>query len=447
VQGANTTRATRLDLLLYLVCAVFAATTALWSEFYGYRVWGNFATVAYLVAAVHAAWLLVGARRDHTHAGVAAAPAMTALRSRWTPIAVIGAVGMAVPLGVLVIRRLTGVDWLITPVSWAAQPEVWVIERSAELLLRTGSPYLDIAALGRPPEVNDYTPYGPAMTVFGLPRAIFGGTPVGDALTDARLIFAITAVATVVLSLRLIGWPQLPVRAAQLAVVSPLTALTWAVAGPDLAITGVLILAGALLMPTRPGADTASATSRNQAPYWSATVAAVAVSMKLTALPAVVVLAFLVWATLGGRTLRRYVAVFTAGCLALNLPALIIAPAAFTENVISFPIGLGAISSPAGSALPGHLIASAGPIGHIISLVLLGIAAMIILSWLVFRPPTVGSDAMFRIAIGLGAATMLMPASRWGYLVYPLALAGAMLCFSAAERMHRPAVDKHPALR
>ncbi|MFD1050535.1 hypothetical protein ACFQ1S_35925, partial [Kibdelosporangium lantanae] len=114
--------ALRLDIAIYLACAVFAVLTAFKSEFYGYRIWGNFASAAYLFAFAHSVWLIV--RR----------PMTGWFRSRWVPIAAVGVVGMIVPLGVLVFRRLTGVDWLITPWSWSAQPEVWVIERSARLL-------------------------------------------------------------------------------------------------------------------------------------------------------------------------------------------------------------------------------------------------------------------------------------------------------------------------
>src|SRR5207248_8360137 len=128
-----------------------------------------FAAIGYGLALAGTCWLLTRPRRG----------------SRWPGLAAIGLFAMAVPLVVLVIRRLTGVDWLITPYSWSAQPEVWVIERSASLLLRHGTPYIDVTALGRPPVVNDYTPYGPVMALFGLPRALFGGTPLANALTDA----------------------------------------------------------------------------------------------------------------------------------------------------------------------------------------------------------------------------------------------------------------------
>ncbi|MQA07656.1 MAG: DUF2029 domain-containing protein [Pseudonocardiaceae bacterium] len=410
----------------YLGCAVFAALTAVLSEFYGFRVWGNFATVAYGIAALHAGWLLIDTRMP-TSGWVAR------LRSRWTPLAVIAAAGMIAPLITLVIKRLTGVDWLITPMSWAAQPEVWVIERSASLLLETGSPYTDIAALDRAPVVNDYTPYGPSMTVFGLPRALLGDS----AITDVRLVFALTAVLTVLGALWLLGWPKrlafstIPVRAAQLAVACPLTALTWAVAGPDLAILGLIVLATALAARDRPG--------------WAAAVLAVVLSAKLTALPAVVVIAVLVCARLGVRALGTFCAVHLAGCALLNVPVYLAAPRAFAEHVVLFPAGLGMINSPAASPLPGYLIANTGHTGRMIALGMLGVAAVAITGWLLARPPRLGSDALLRIAVGLAAAILLTPATRWGYLVYPVALLGAALCFSVAERNNLANAHVHTA--
>ena len=424
MSGPTVLQDRRLDLLVYLGCAVFAGSTAVWSEFYGYRVWGNFAVAAYLLAAAHAVWLLLRPDRDTMTCSGA--------RARWTPIALIGTLGMTLPLSVLVFRRLTGVDWLITPSSWAAQPEVWVIERSATTLLRTGTPYLDVTALGRPPVVNDYTPYGPAMSLFGLPRAIFGGAPAGDAFTDARLVFALVTIATVALALRLLGRPRIPVRAAQLAVVNPFTALTCAVAGPDLPIIGLVTLAAALLVRAKAG---------DGGLCWAAGLLAATVSMKLTALPAVVVLGVLVAATLGSRAVLRFAITFLAVFAGLNVPVFFVSPGAFVEHVIDFPMGLGEIDSPAGSALPGHLIASTGPAGQLVSLGMLGFATLALTVWLVIRPPRLGSDALFRIAIGLGVAILLMPASRWGYLVYPFTLLGATLCFSVAERTTRSATD------
>jgi len=46
-------------------------------------------------------------------------------------------------------------------------------------------------------------------------------------------------------------------------------------------------------------------------------------------------------------------------------------------------------------------------------------------------PPRDAAGATLRIATGLGAAIILAPATRWGYLVYPLALLGAMIGFAS----------------
>ncbi|AGM05426.1 glycosyltransferase family 87 protein [Amycolatopsis keratiniphila] len=400
-----------IDLVFYTGCLIFAVVNTAVAEFYGYRVWANFAVAGYGLAVVHTGWLTIAARRGKALPG--------ALGSRWIGIGAIGLFAMILPLGMLVIRRLTGVDWLVTPNSWAAQPEVWVIERSAKLLLENGTPYVDVTALGRAVEVNDYTPYGPVMTVFGLPRALLGGGPVANALTDARWMFALAAVACVLLTLRLLKWPKIPVSAAQLALACPLTALTWAVAGPDLAIVGLLVLSFAL-----------AATGRA---VLSGLVLALVVSAKLIVAPAIVVLGVLLITRRGPRALGGFAAALVVTTLVLHVPVYLVGPKAFVEHVFRFPMGIGVIKSPAASPLPGHLIASLGPVGTAVSFALLGIAAVAILVWLLRRPPTTGSDALLRMAVGLVALIMLTPATRYGYLVYPLVLLGARLVFLAAE--------------
>ncbi|MBK1788223.1 glycosyltransferase 87 family protein [Prauserella cavernicola] len=407
-------RPLRLDLALYAIAAGYALALALTDKHYGFRIWANFAVAAYTLALAHTCWLRLTPRREGGW-----------WRSRWLGIGAVGVVGMLAPLVFLLVRRLTGVDWLETPWSWSAQPEVWVIERSASLFLDTGTPYVDVGALGRPPEVNDYTPYGPVMTVFGLPRALAGGTPVTDVLTDARLYFALTAVLCAWGAWRLLGKPRIPVRAAQLVAVFPLTALTFATAGPDLAIVSLLVLGAAL-----------AATDR---PALSAVVLALVTSAKLIVAPAAVVLGILVLARLGRRALLRFVLVLLAVCAAVNVPVYLVHPEAFLEHVIRFPAGLGAVTSPAASPLPGHLIASAGPIGKAFTFGLLGAAALAIMWWIIRRPPVTGGDALLRIAVGLGTFTMLTPATRFGYLVYPVVLLGAMLCFPSRESASRVA--------
>jgi hypothetical protein len=216
------------------------------------------------------------------------------------------------------------------------------------------------------------------------------------------------------------GWPKAPVSAAQLAVVSPLTLLTLAVAGDDIPVIALIALAGALLFRANPA--------------WAGLAIAVVINMKLTALPALAVLALALLATRGWRALLIFFGTVVLTSAVLVLPVLLVDPASFVEHVILYPAGLGKAGSPAASPLPGHLIAQLGPVGHAASLALLAAAACAITVWLVVRPPRDPAGVMLRTAVGLGTAIVLAPATRFGYLVYPLAMAGAMLAFSASAR-------------
>lgn len=408
----QTPRVRRLDLLFYVVSLGFAAGNAIFSEFYGYRVWGNFATVGYLVAAV----LTVVGPLSRTDLS----PVSRLVRSRWTPVATAGLLAGVVPLVALVVKRSPSFVWGDWPWAFPSQPEVWVVERSARLLLDDGTPYPDLGLLDRPPHPDDYTPYGPSMTVFGLPRALFGDSPV----TDARVAFAVVTVLVIVLALAVLGWPRVPVLAAQLAAVSPLMLLTIVVAGDDIPVIALIVLAAALAW--RAG------------PAWSGLAVAVVVTMKLTALPALAVLAIAIFAWRGWRAMLIFLGTVVSASAALVLPVLLTDPASFVEHVVLYPAGLGEAGSPAASPLPGHLVAQLGPVGHAASLALLAAAAVAVTAWLVMRPPRDPADVMLRTATGLGAAIILAPATRWGYLVYPLAMLGAMVGFSAGGRSTEP---------
>ncbi|WP_424186048.1 glycosyltransferase family 87 protein [Actinokineospora sp. G85] len=388
----------RRDLACYAVFAAFALGTALGSEFYGYRVWGNAATAGYAAAAL-----------------AALAIAVTGRGSRWVPVALACAPSVLVPIGVLAVVRAPDFTWGPWPWSFPAQPEVWVIERSARALLAEGTPYLDLDTLGRAPHPDDYTPYGPSMTLFGFPRAVFGDHP----LTDSRVAFLVVSVAALALAWRVLGKPRVPVGAAVLVAASPLTTLTLSVAGDDVAVLALVVLAAAL--------------AYRVAPAWAGLLCAVLVTMKLTAIPAAVVLAVGVAARLGKRGLTAFLGSLVLGACAISVPVLLVDPRSFVEHVINFPIGLGHAGSPASSPLPGHLIASLGPIGHTAALVVLLTAAGAVTAWLLVRPPRTAADALVRAATGLGAAILLAPATRWGYLVYPVVLLGAALAFAAAE--------------
>ncbi|HEY4455696.1 MAG TPA: glycosyltransferase 87 family protein [Pseudonocardiaceae bacterium] len=399
---ASPRRTAALDVGFYLISAVFAGATAIFSQFYGYRIWGALAVVAYLVGLVQGLVMLSGRR----------------LGSRFMPVWLTAAIGMVLPLAVLLIRRLQGVPW-------SEQPEVWVIENSATRLLHSGSPYLDLATLGRPPIVDDYTPYGVAMSVFGIPHALFGLS----ALTDARVAFGVVAALIAVVALRVLGSTKIPVRAAQLILACPLTTLAFAVAGDDLVIVALMLLALALLHRRRP--------------VFCGGVIAVAVSIKLTASPALIVLAVAVFGMFGLRSLLRFCAAVLGVGFVVTVPVMLVDPRNFIEQVIKFPLGIGIAHSPAESPLPGVLIGRLGPAGHDVAIALMLLAALAIGIWLVIRPPKLASDAAFRSAIGLGLAIMLSPATRYGYLVYPLALFGAAITLRAKENQdERVAIDE-----
>jgi hypothetical protein len=59
-------------------------------------------------------------------------------------------------------------------------------------------------------------------------------------------------------------------------------------------------------------------------------------------------------------------------------------------------------------------------------------------AWLAVRPPRSAADAAARIAVGLGGAIALAPATRYGYLVYPAVL------IASAMALREPADARTP---
>ncbi|GGQ45451.1 glycosyltransferase 87 family protein [Couchioplanes azureus] len=379
------------DVLLYGLSAVFALITALTSTLLPHRAWGAVAAWGYLAACGIAAVQLVRRR--------------PALRMALTWVTW-GATAL-LPLLVQAVQRAGGR-------TDRAQEEVLVAEHMGERLAHTGTPYLGPEAIGALPpgeQLLGYAPYQPGMAVFGLPRAAFG-----DAwITDARIWFALVTAAALVAAVRLVG-PG-PVRAVQFATVLPICALTLATGGDDLPVLALCLLALACCAAGRFGA--------------AGLAVGAAAALKLFALPVVAVL--LVLALTTGH-LRR----FLPG--ALGLPVLALVPAflvdgdAFVENVIRFPLGHGLVTSPAQSPFPGYLIAQALPGGRYIAAALLVTAAVTIGVLLGRRRPATAASAALFCGWGLLTAILLMPTTRFGYLLYPLAL----LAWSSALVFSRP---------
>ena len=161
---------------------------------------------------------------------------------------------------------------------------------------------------------------------------------------------------------------------------------------------------------------------------WAAAlVLGTACAMKYTAWPALAVLAAMLAARDGVRAAARLTgaALATAAVLAVAVaPRAFASPAALAANTIAFPLGLTKARSPAQSPLPGHILATLGPVGHLAALALLITAGLALAASLVLRPPGDVPAAARRLALGLTLMFALSPATRFGYFAYPVALCG-----------------------
>jgi hypothetical protein len=255
------------------------------------------------------------------------------------------------------------------------------------------------------------------MALFGLPRALAGaGWP-----TDARIWFALVTALVLAAAARTVWCGAATagalVRAGQLATVFPICALTLATGGDDLPVFALGLLALALVRRDRLVA--------------AGVAIGVAGAMKLFALPVAVVL-LATAATAGRRPAADWrraagygLPAFGLPLLAL-LPAMLVDPDAAVENVIRFPLGRGLVTSPAQSPLPGRLLSVALLGGRYLALGLLGLVAVVIAIRLLTRPPADAAAAAAVSAVGLACAIALLPATRFGYLLYPIGYAFAV---------------------
>ncbi|MEV6303783.1 glycosyltransferase 87 family protein [Actinoplanes sp. NPDC051861] len=370
------------DLGLYLISAAFALLTALSSTLLPHRAWGAVAAWGYLVAALIVTTQLVLRR-----------PAGRALLAWATYAAVV-----LLPLVIQAVQRANGR-------TDRAQEEVVVVEHMGESLLHSGTPYLsraEIAAIPLDERLLGYRPYQPGMAIFGLPRAVAGE----HWWTDARIWFAITTVVALGAAVTLLRSSRSSrVRAIQAATVLPVTALTLATGGDDIPVLALCLLALALAGAGRYG--------------WSGAAIGAAAACKLFALPVLAVLAVLAVTT---GNWRRFLPPALGLPLLALLPPLLADPDALVENVLRFPLGHGLVTSPAQSPFPGYLIAQSLPGGRVIAAGLLVAAAAVIGLLLLRRPPRSAATAALFCGYGLLTAILLMPTTRFGYLLYPAAL-------------------------
>ncbi|GIJ81045.1 Protein of unknown function [Micromonospora phaseoli] len=387
-----------LDLGLYAVSAAFAAVTAGTSTLVPHRAWGAVAALGYLTVALLATGQLLLRRRRP-------GSTLVGLPARWLVTGLAWAGVALLPLIWQSVQRAAGR-------TDRAQEEVLVVEESGRRLVETGTPYLGpdaIAALPAGEQLLGYTPYQPGMALFGLPRAALDSW-----WTDARIWFAVGTVLALVVAVRVLrqpvgtAGPTRPhaalLRGIQAATVLPVCALTLATGGDDLPVLALCLLALAFAATARPG--------------WAGIVVGLAGALKLFAWPVAAVL--IIW----GLTRRAGLRV-TAGALGLPaaalLPTLLVDREALVENVLLFPLGHGQVSSPAQSPFPGYLVANVLPAGRVVAAALLVAAGVAIAVRLARRPPRTARTAALVCGYGLLVAILLMPTTRFGYLLYPVA--------------------------
>lgn len=371
------------DAALYGLYAVFAGLLLVGgTSIFTYRMWAQVAAPAYVLGAL-------------LSLAVAAVPALRI--SRWTVAAVTAAGAHVLPLGVLVGSGASGQ-------ALALHPEVLAVQRAAERLAAGEFPYL-VGTAAEPLTSWDFTPYLPAMFVFGLPRALFGAGPV----TDARLAFVVVGGLAATAAVLLAG--RVSVRAVQVAALGPLVALPFCSGGHDLAVVGVTLLGLALLVRERSAAGGA--------------VLGLTAAMKITAVVPVALMVIMFVARGERGAAARFAAAALGAVTAVVLPFALVDGPALWANVVLHPAGLEPARLIAATPFPGVLLADSGLWGGRAAVALLLGAAVIALGWVLRRPPRDLPAAMLAAAWCLLAAILTAPSSRAGYLVYPLVLAVA----------------------
>ena len=393
---------------LLVACALFACAVAAISADAPQRLWGELAAASYGLAALVA---LAGRRRG-------------------------------LPLAVAI--SVTGA--VLIPLAWMAstrmgQPEVSVVIRSAQLFLHQGTPYERASALATAHGPYAYNPYLPALAFFGLPHAWFGG----GVLTDPRVWFGAVFLAAFGTALRLSGVRR-PWLWAVVVTASPIIAYPLSTGGDDLPVLALICLGLALLRPAALGSTAlgsagpgsaalgSAGPADGPAPRWAggltiqrvilASLAlGLAAAMKATAWPALAVAVVLVAVCACRRAVAWLVLVTLCVPLAVDGPVLFAQPSSVVSNTILFPLGLTKVKSPAATPLPGHLMAEAWSWGHYAAIGLLLLAGLAIAAWLVVSPPRDERAAGWRLIVGVTLMFAFAPASRFGYIVYPLGLA------------------------
>jgi hypothetical protein len=309
-----------------------------------------------------------------------------------------------------------------------------VIERSAVLLVRDGTPYLPSWQLS---SWLAYNPYLPAMALFGLPSAAgIQGAPGDPRVWLVLVTVAVLGAAFITLaphSVRTCPDCRSDVlRYTAFAAACPVMALNLAVTTTDPPVLALMLLSLGLI-------------ARKERTVASAAALGLACAMKPTAWLAIPVLAAMLRARDGTKAAIRFTATSLAFIAVATVPAVIASPDAMIQNTVLFPLGLTHHLTPASSLVPGDLLARTGPAGHDVAVGLLLVAGIVIAVSLVVRPPRDLRAATWRLALGLALMFTLGPAERFGYFIYPLGLAGWLILTKHTSARSAPGDAPSPA--
>ena len=407
---------------LYLVSALFAGLTAVAAGSSDYRSWGEVASITYAAAAlVCVAVARVAPSTRHP-------PRVSAVARRVVVVLVLGGAVLA-PLAAQLVWRVEGVP------GQHAQPEVAVVERAADRVAHNEDPYLaHPTTVGTGPRTdakqideNSFFPYLPGMVPFGLVNAV----KLPPELQDARV--ALTGFTLVVGAVALL-WSDASLgrrgRALQFLVVLPSGARPMVTGGDDLPVLALMLLGVVLAEQRRP--------------VLAGIVLGLSGTLKFTAWPLLVLMLFAVRDPEDRPAPIRFgmaAALVVAPVLGVGV---LLDPASFFDNVVRFPLGLTRVHSPAASPLLGQVLVSADPRHKVLitaALVVVG-AVVVLVAFVRYRPRTPAAVVRFT-GFAMALATLLAPATRFGYLIYPVNMFiwAYLLDGMTARRLARAAGD------
>jgi hypothetical protein len=413
------------DALLYGCSALFAGVTGLAVGISLYRQWGQMAFGPYVLAAgimaVVAWWAdrrAPPAPRRTARESLGATSAVRPARS-WRLARVARVVAFLIVLiGATLVPLTLEVIWRSEGnAAEHVQPEVVVVEQAGDRAAHGKDPYRVVDRDGRvlihqdaEPTYELYYPYLPGMVLFGFSSVDSTGSKVEARLTDARIQFLVfTGLVTLLALSRLRPPTDARVRAFQVLTVLPTAALPLATGGDDMPVVALMLLGLAALQRRRP--------------VLAGLALGAASSLKFTAWPLVILALWAAWDLQRHRAIGRYLLGVGAVVVPVVFPVALRNPSAFVDNVIRFPLGLAGVSSPAASALPGHILVAAFPGAHKAYVVVVGVVGgAVLIRHLMRKPPRDASEVAALTGWVMLIAILLAPATRIGYLLYPINL-------------------------